>query len=334
MSAAAPSPEVQIELVGEAARAPSAHNTQPARWRFTTEGHVLLFEDRTRRLAVSDPTGRDQRVGLGAAFEGLRLALSRRGLGLTDPQLVAHGTDVPLRLVARSDITAGNSPDPLLPYVDARSTFRGQFLPPDDRHLTGLRQVLDGADVIPVYDTGAIGHWAEVSDMVTFRFLARPEYQAELYQWIRFSARDHGWSRDGLTADCLGLSRPERLAGRWLLEPGRFATLARLGWHRPLVREASRTRSATALAIFHRPESEDPLTAGRRFYRLWLEITRAGFSARPMSALADDEHVVAQLRERHRVPGGSSVINVFAIGRAAPDWVARSPRLPPSELLV
>lgn len=56
----------QLELVREASRAPSAHNTQPARWRFLPDGTVELREDITRRLTVGDPTGRDAGAGLGA----------------------------------------------------------------------------------------------------------------------------------------------------------------------------------------------------------------------------------------------------------------------------
>src|SRR5262249_60944221 len=71
-----------FSVLAEASRAPSAHNTQPARWRFEPDGTVHLFEDLTRRLPVADPTGHDGAVGLGAAFEGLHLALSRRGIRL------------------------------------------------------------------------------------------------------------------------------------------------------------------------------------------------------------------------------------------------------------
>lgn len=335
--------DIQLALVAEAGRAPSAHNTQPARWRFTADGAALLFEDTGRRLAVGDPTGRDHLVGLGAAFEGLKLALSRRGLTLgvpeTAPPTVLRDAIVPerpeLRLVAHAVIRPSAAPDPLAAYVTRRRTYRGRFFPPPATTLAVLRAVLDHApDIVPIYDPETIAALARRSDRASFGLLTHGPYQSELYRWIRFSPKEAAWARDGLTADCLGLSAPGRLAARWLLEPRCFAWLARMGLHRPLVAEAHRTRSATALAILHHPREESGLVAGQRFYRLWLEITRAGCDARPVSALVDDREADAQLRELCRVPETAALVNVFAIGGAAAAWRAVSPRLPPEELLV
>jgi hypothetical protein len=330
--------DLQLELAAEASRAPSAHNTQPARWRFSSDGEVWLLEDTSRRLSVADPSGRDHRVGLGTALEGLRLALSRRGFDLTDVErpdgrerVTGHAG---LRLIARSVVQRGGEPDPLAAQIMRRWTYRGRFLPADQAARGALHRVLDPApDVTCVFDAPSITALAAESDRASFGFLAQRDYQSELYRWLRFSRRDPGWTRDGLTADCLELSAVERAVGRWLFVPACFAALARVGLHRPLVAEAGRTRTASALAIFHRPHQEDGLVTGRRFYRLWLELTAAGFAARPMSVLADDPSAVALLRERWAVPASAAIINVFAVG-LAPTRAYRSPRLPPAELLV
>src|SRR5207244_2728697 len=183
--------DLQLQLVREASRAPSAHNTQPARWRLSPDSAVVLFEEVSRRLPVAA--------------------------------------------------------------------------------LDALHEVLNPApDVTPVYDAASIAVLAAESDRASFGFLALRGYQGELYRWLRFSPRDGGWTRDGLTADCLELSRVERLVGRWLFVPACFALLAQVGLHRPLVAEAGSTRTAAALAIFHRPQTEDRLLTGRRFYRFWL----------------------------------------------------------------
>ena len=78
----------QMAILAEVSRAPSVHNVQPARWRFENDG-VTLLQDRSRRLPASDPTGRDVEASLGASFEGMVLALSRLGLGLSEPLHVA-----------------------------------------------------------------------------------------------------------------------------------------------------------------------------------------------------------------------------------------------------
>ncbi len=330
-----------LSLAAAANRAPSAHNTQPARWRFTPGGEVLLFEDTSRRLAVGDPTGRDHGIGLGAAVEGLRLALSGLGLALGDPDPARAGDEATvrgrpeLRLVARARLSPGARPDPLASWVAHRRTYRGRFAA---RHAAGLITLQDAlsrsSDVHAIFDAKRIATLAVEADRATARLSERPGAEAELYHWLRFSPRDRAWRRDGLTAACLGLSAPERLAGRWLLEPRLFALLARAGVHRALLAEAPRTRTAWALVLLLRPRGEDPLETGRRFYRSWLRLTAAGFSARPISALIDDPAAEACLRANGGVPADSGPAAVFAVGRGRPSRRAQSPRLPPDELLV
>ncbi len=54
-----------------------------------------------------------------------------------------------------------------------------------------------------------------------------------------------------------------------------------------LFSEYAKTRTASAIALFHRPVGEDAFMSGRAFYRAWLSMERAGFKDVPMSVLAD-----------------------------------------------
>ena len=326
-----------LELVAEASRAPSAHNTQPARWRFTADGFAWLFEDPSRRLVVGDPTGRDQMVALGAAFEGMNLALSRRGLALSEPQPASAADTGPagLRLVARATVQRGPGADLLADQVVRRGTYRGRFAATSTEALATLRAVVDRtAEIILVVDPGTIRSLAREADRASAAAVAQRPYQTELHRWIRFDHRDPNWTRDGLTADCLGWSTLERVAARGLFRPGPFAFLARLGLHRALIAEAGRIATAAALAIVTRPRGALDLAAGRRLYRFWLEITARGFAAQPMSSLVDDPASVARVRALAGVSHAVELVNVLAVGTAAPDWRAVSARLPPQELLV
>ena len=331
------SPTLALELVAEACRAPSAHNTQPARWRFTADGSAWLFEDPSRRLVVGDPTGRDQMVALGAALEGMHLALSRRGLALSEPQPAGAMDSAPagLRLVARAAIQRGPGTDPLAEQVLRRRTYRGRFAAASTEALATLRAVVDrSAGIVLIVEPGTIRTLALEADRASAAALAQRRYQTELYGWIRFGRHDANWTRDGLSADCLGWSTLERVAARGLFRPGPFALLARLGLHRALVAEAGRIGTAAALAIVTRPPGTLDLAAGRRLYRFWLEITAAGFAAQPMSSLVDDPASVARVRALAGVSPTVELVNVLAVGTASPEWHAVSARLPPQELLV
>ena len=113
----------------EAARAPSVHNVQPARWRFGTAGTVTLFRALDRVLPVADPTGHDVAVSLGAAFEGMAIALSRVGLTLGAPAPERDARADGCEPVVRATITPGGEPDPLAPWVHVATIRRAQIFP-------------------------------------------------------------------------------------------------------------------------------------------------------------------------------------------------------------
>lgn len=107
--------------------APSVHNTQP--WRFVIDSHGLeIYADRTRQLAVLDPTSRQLHVIVGCALLNARVSLAAsycpsRVLRLPDPDHPA--------LMARVDVDDAESVDPALAaldhVIDLRQTNRRRF---------------------------------------------------------------------------------------------------------------------------------------------------------------------------------------------------------------
>lgn len=57
-----------------ACRAPSLHNSQPWRWKYS-DGQLQLFGDHTRLLPAADPTGRQLHISCGAALHHLSVGL-------------------------------------------------------------------------------------------------------------------------------------------------------------------------------------------------------------------------------------------------------------------
>lgn len=344
----------QLMLVAEAARAPSVHNVQPARWRFG-EGDVVLLREPGRELPVGDPSGRDLEASLGAAWEGMSIALSRLGYRLGAPGRVASDGDDdgrgmtmtamgsgagklpgggapprPWIPVARASMTAGAAPDPLAAHVQARRSHRGRFLPATDDARARLG-ALAGPDAIIIHAPAAIAQVATLHDRASMHFESNPAYHRELWSWLRLSPSHPGWSRDGLNADCLALSRAERAGARLALRPRVFALLARLGIARHLVSEAAQVRSAAAVVLFAPSRSLHAFDTGRRFYRLWLEIAAAGLHAVPMSATSDYAETHDALTRAHAVSPDRRIANVLRAGFA--HGVAASPRLAARELL-
>ena len=331
--------EDALTLVAEANLAPSAHNTQSARWRFLPGGRMLLLEDVRRRVPYADPTGKDAMISLGAAFEGMSLALSCRGLGLGAPDLAdspedGATDDEPYRLVASTTVVEAGARDPLAELVTLRRSYRGRF-EADASALESVHGLVDAQEGLSVIDASAeIADLARAHDRSSYRFLQIAELQAELYAWLRFTPAHPDWHRDGLTADCMAMSSLEARAAFVLFRPGMFRVLKLTGLGRLATAEAGPTRSAAALLVLHQSPGPGWFEAGRSFYRIWLELTRLGLSACPMSALADDPDECASLRMRCGLVPDAPVINVLRVGKAPPDGAPKSPRLPPDELLV
>jgi len=325
--------EQRERILGEVSRAPSVHNIQPARWRFD-EDAVTLLHERTRRLPVGDPTGRDVEASLGASFEGMRLALSRLGLGLTEPLHIVDDGEGRLRTVCAAQLVGGESFDPLADQASRRRSWRGAFAPIDAFDLVALKAAADARDDARLL-VGAddISRVAKLNDDCSWEFMSDSEYHAELLDWMRLSPADPRWGVDGLNAECLVMSPAERLAASLLFRPRAFRLLKTIGVARALVAESSRVKSAAAAIVFHRSQDEPPFDSGRAFYRLWLEITAAGLVACPMSSIADSAAGSAAIRAQCGIPDGRRVVNVLRVGKTTVK-PPKSPRLPLSELVV
>jgi nitroreductase len=322
----------QEAILAEVSRAPSVHNVQPARWRFDDDA-VTLLHDRSRQLPVGDPTGRDIEASLGASFEGMRIALSRRGLALGQPAHLSDDEDGPHRPVCTARIATGDGVDSLADAVMRRRTWRGDFAPTDAESTSALAVVAARDDALLLTGRADVDAVARLNDACSWEFMSDAGYHAELFAWMRLSRSDTRWDRDGLNADCLAMSALERRAASIAFRPRAFRALKALGVAQPLVAEESRVKSAAAVVVFHRPANEVPFESGRAFYRLWLELTAAGFVACPMSSIADSSAGSAEVRARWRVSSDRRVVNVLRIGRA-PAEPSLSPRLPAAELLV
>lgn len=326
----------------EAARAPSAHNTQPARWAVDAGGSVVLVEDVSRWLAAADPTRRDQLLSLGAAWEGMDLALSRMGLGLGAPDVVSTGPGGagdrartgPLRPVARASLVAGASPDPLADVVARRRTWRGSFPAASAAETDSVRSALEALPGTTwIGDPTAITRLADLFDACAVEALAPPPVLRELRAWVRLSSTEIHRARDGLTAPALRIPTwVAPLVGQ-LLRPRAFAVLRACRLARPVLSEGGPTRSAAGIVVLCRHPDQGLLASGRRLYRLWLTLTGAGFAACPMSALLDVDEGIAGLFELVGDDPGIPFA-VLRVGPAPSHPTPESPRLHPEDLLL
>jgi nitroreductase len=323
-------PAEQRALVAEAALAPSVHNVQPARWRFDGDT-LLLWEDMDRRLPAGDPEGRDAAMSLGAAAEGMALALSARGLRMIDRGEAelpdAAGVLNPRRRFA---IEPGGEADPLLSFVPTRRSHRGRFeAAKDDDRETAER--LAAADCTAVTDPHEIAAIAKLVDRAGHGFFRDRNFRTELLSWMRLRRSDQRWAIDGLNADAMAMSRIDAWGAELVLGP-LFGLLDRIGLAAPLTAEAKIIAGAAGILLFHRPAGEPRFDSGRAFYRMWLRAEAAGLRGAVMASLADDPVTAAAVGGD--VPDGRVLVSALRIGRPPAGSDYPRARLPVEALLV
>ena len=260
-----------------ACQAPSVHNTQP--WRWAIAAHTVhLFADRTRRLPVIDPAGRELTISCGAALHHAQVAF--RALGwrpqvhrLPNPADRDHLAAIELHPVTPIDRRALN----LVAAASARHTDRRPFLPTAvSPHL--LDRLTGAAHA-------AHGHLSVLTDPVAHREVmvalahadsvqrANPMYQAEIGEWAgrRLGAVEGVPARDLPAAARLRRAMPGRDFGQGELEAP------------PAVDDGA------ALCLLATPADDelDWLRTGEALSALLLAATTNGLATCPLSQVAE-----------------------------------------------
>ena len=133
----------------------------------------------------------------------------------------------------------------------------------------------------------------------------------------------------------MALSPFEAFGAGVVMGPRAFPLLDGLGVAGPLIAEGAKVKGAAGVVLFHRAAEEDDFDVGRRFYRVWLEMTARGLSACPMSVLADSPTAAMQVKTAYGIDPKRKLVTAFRVGRR-PAGKPQPPRvrLPATELLV
>ena len=332
------SPAEQLRIVEEANLAPSVHNTQPARWLFR-EDEIEIYADGARFLNVGDPNLRDAGLSCGAAAEGTILALAKRGIGVAEVEdLWSEATyiDGNHRRAALLRLSGASEPNPLESWIRKRFTWRGKFEPlPSEKVRELLHWEAQSNSATLATNTDDLNWLAALNDKTSLAFFRDKPYRDELTTWMRFSRSDPNWLTDGLSAEAMQLSGVEAVAAKYALSSPWFEIANTLKLSGLMVSEGDKTRSASAVWFFHVGMEEGAIEIGRKFYRLWLELTALGVSCWPMAVLADNPHSNSQCRARFELPNDRRLVNVLRLG-ACPIGAKRpdTARLDPAGLML
>lgn len=316
--------------------APSAHNSQPARFRVDGETTALGW-DAGRELPAGDPHRHYLLSGLGASAESLLLGAARAGRR-------ARVTSVfrSVQHVAASVVLSTDPPEPadveLAAVVGARQTTRLPFRPDPvavDRLgvLCGEAEAM-GCRLVVVDGARAMGEFAGHVAEGTALNLGDPEVYRELFSWLRLRRTHPNHDRDGLSAAALGIGRLQTLVGPLGMAPSAmrlFGHARLLGVLAGTQRRLARQASTACLLLAASGTPADRFTGGRAMLRVWSRAAAMDLRIHPMTAAmdhADTRHALAAL---FGVAPDAPMVVCFRLGYGPVG--PRSPRLPLAELL-
>lgn len=304
------------EAATAAVRAPSAHNTQPWRWR--VGGDALdLYADRSRQLAVADPEGRMLTISCGTALHHARVALAAAGWAATvgrlpdpaDPDHLARIT-----VADRTDVTPAAMR--LLQTVSVRHTDRRPVVETalPDGVFEQLRQAATAEHTgLHPLRPDDLAELAAASARANEIGITDPDQRAELAQWIGGERPDG----TGIPDSALPARPPQSAvpASDW----GHPGTLT--------VGPGHDLRATYAILFGRSDTTMDWLRAGEALSALWLTATERGVAVLPLSTVV--EIVATRERVRRILSRLDYPYLVLRLGLAAPDKPApaRTPRL-------
>ena len=323
-------PQVVRDIVEQAGRAPSVHNTQP--WRFVARGDRIEFwTDPSRNLDVLDPDGRARHISCGAALLHARVAAARAGYAATVTVVPDEGQPDHLADLALTPADPQPSDRELGDAIAARRTTRAPFiaepLAADAvdalRHAAEaegcwLRVVEDPAEAVAVAVLLARADELEAAD---------PAYRDELRRWT--GAADD--ATEGVPASAV----PD-------VPPGRRGSNYRL---RDFVADRDQELAASSDDL-DPPPAERPLvavlgtveddlaawlTAGQGLGRLLLVGAARGVAASPMTQPLEIPDTRRKLAVELGVVGHPQM--VLRLGYASEATAAATPRRPLNEIL-
>ncbi|MEV0911207.1 Acg family FMN-binding oxidoreductase [Streptomyces hokutonensis] len=309
-----------LHLAHAASLAPSPHNSQP--WFFVEEGHDHGFEihaDRERRLALTDPGGRETVIACGAALFNARIAVRNLGFRPAVDLLPETGNPAYLARVAFAAHAPAAYDEALMAGVMAhRHTHRGPFAsePVPEELLDDLREHarVEGAGLQVVDDADQLDGLADL---------------------VRTAEDVHRADR-GHTAEIAGCVGPAGVpAEACLYHPDCVLLAARdyLGLARqfavPPQKWVSRTGTVVALTTPYDTRA-DWLRAGQALQRVLLYAAahgvRAAFHTQPLEVPA----VRAEVRTS--IAFGRFPQLILRLGRTTQTWA--TPRRGPAETLL
>ncbi len=299
VSISAQTPDFE-KMVEYAIKAPSGHNTQPWKFKFTEKG-IDILPNFDRSLPVVDGTHRELYVSIGAATENL--CITARELGYKEEVSLLTNTKgecyIHVALV-KSEQTLFC---PLFAQIVKRQTNRrvytGKLV--DEDTLAYLKKIPYEKEVHVYYYKNGNASFNLLKEFV-FRGneiqMTDKNFKEELTGWIRLNKKQVAKTRDGLTYSTMGSPSIPTFIGKPIIK----------SFLKPKAQNKSDSKkiaSSSHLVLFTTCNNtpEEWISLGRSLERFLLETTRMGIANAYMNQPCEVYSLATELQTKLSING-------------------------------
>ena len=265
--------------------APSAHNTQP--WKFkTNKESIVLSKDSNRVLGYSDTNGWETILSLGACLTNL--VESSKALGLfSELKLFPNGKEDSVIAEIFLTDSASRVDEETLEIIESRQTNRANYQK-KEVSKTLIKRWIEKAQnysttLIPISESSLINQISELHKEATEIAFADPKFRKELSGWVRNSLTK---KHDGMPGYSTNIPFPASFIGPWLIKN------VNIGKMQGSMEKAAILSSPLLIILLAKvTNTEEVLSVGRVFEEIALDITREDLVYAPLGALIEAPEV-------------------------------------------
>ncbi len=277
-------------LLSVAVWAPSGDNSQP--WRFKLNGNNLkIYNLPDRDLPFFNFGQRGSLAAHGALIENIEIAAGHFGL---KPEIKTFPDDSDLNFIAEIYfIKIDKSTHPLYEAIKMRCTNRKAYkkekLPAEQvQAILNSANGFEGFKVIVTEDQGQKDEIGKASANMERIVLSDPQLHTPFFENVVWLEEEERKLKKGLYAKTMELPGPKfwifKLASKW----SRMKYLVKIGLPDLIAADNSKIYAAAGAffaVVAPTGSSKDFFTTGRIMQRIWLQATKFGLNAHPVSGI-------------------------------------------------
>lgn len=300
-----------IEIIKDAARAPSGHNTQP--WKFeVSQSQIVIHPDLTRRLKVVDGDDHALYISLGCALENLILSAKAHQLIPKVTMNFENGGDEIIVALMKSQ---NEQKDELYDFIQSRQCTKREYdaKQVSELLLNQLSEQARNEDVEIIYITDK----NKIKELEPFIIegsnlqFNNNEFVNELVSWIRFSKRKAEEKGDGVWCASMGMPATGRSIGSVIMKHLVSAKSEAKRWKNLIEKSAG-----FALFVVKENSKEDWVRLGQSFQRFGLKATQLGLKHAHLNMPCEEISVRQKLMQYFKIDKGKQPLLLIRFGYA------------------